>query len=232
MVTRNELIYDIFEQLRSHISDDDDLDRRQIEAWVKDYRVDFLKQRFDKDPFDITPTAIQYLFQQDIEKVDSSSVSGFNSGRYLMKTVNTIPTTIKRNGYGHTFIHLGSSDKLNQSFTITSYYKAISSGNSRFNRNEIFAFPYNGYIYLYSKGDAFKTIYHIDIQGVFEDPQEAYMVTATSGYKYTGFENFYTPRDIKKYIVTSILKEKYEININPPADDNNDSNHTLEQNKQ
>lgn len=232
MVTRNEIVFDIFEQLRAHIADDDDIDRRQIEAWVKDYRADFLKQRFDREPFNINEGCKQYLQSLSVEKVDSSSVSGFTSGRYLMKTVKSIPNTIKRNGRVGTLTHIGSADKLNESFTIATYEKAIKSGNSRFNRDEIFAFPYNGYIYIYSKGDAYKTIYNIDIQGVFEDPQEAFMVTAASGYNYSGDENFYTPRDIKKYIVTTILQEKYGINVNPPADEDNDSIHKLEEEQQ
>ena len=227
MISRNEIVFDVFEQLRSHIGDDDDIDLRQIEAWVKDYRADFLKQRFDRDPYDISPTFIQYLFQLDVEKVDSSSVTSYNSGRYLMKTVDTVPNTIKRNGYGHSLLHISSSDKLNHSFTITTHSKAISSGNSRFNRNEIFAFPYNGYIYFYSKGDAFKTIYHVDIQGVAEDPQEWYLAGQSSS-AYTGNENYYTSRDLKRYIVQSILKDKYQININSPSDKKDDGTHELE----
>ena len=227
MVTRNEIIYDIFEQLRAHIGDDDDIDIRQIESWVKDYRADFLKQRFDRTPYEIDYNCKQYIHELDVEKVDSSSVSGLNSGRYLMKTVLAIPNTIKRNGLTGTLLYIGSSDKLNMSFTITNHSTAITSGNGRYNRNEIFAFPYDGYIYLYSKGDNFKTIYHIDIQGVFEDTQEAYLIGKSSSI-YTGNENYYTSRDIKKYIVQSILKDKYQININPPSDKKDDSTHELE----
>lgn len=227
MVSRNEIVYDIFEQLRKHISDDDAIDVRQLEVWVKDYRAEMLKQRFDKNPFNIEDTFIQYLPELDVEKVDSSSVTGLTSGRYLMKITKAIPATIRRKGYTGTLLHIGSSDKLNHSFTITDYATAIDSGNGRFNRDEIFAFPYNGYIYLYSKGDVTKTIYHVDIQGVFEDPKEAYLVTQASSV-YTGDENFYTSRDIKKAIVVSILKDKYGINVNPPVDNTDDGMHELE----
>lgn len=234
MVTRNLIVFDIFEQLRSHIGDDDDIDIRQIESWVKDYRADFLKQRFDRDPFEIDYSCIQYLENLAVEKVDSSSVRDidtdailYSSGRYLLKTVKSIPNTIKRNGNTGTLLHIGPADKLSYSFTITNHNTAISSGNGRFNREEIFAFPYNGYIYLYSKGDNFKTIYNINIQGVFEDPAEAYLVTASSQL-YSGNENYYTSQEIKGYIVKSILKDKYQININPPVDKTNDAVHELE----
>ena len=226
MITRNKLVFEIFEILRSFIADDDDLDSRQLEEFVRDYRADFLKQRFDKDPFDIDASCIQNIEGLVVNKEDSSSLSGSTSERYLMRTNLAIPNTVRRKGMTGSLLHIGSADKLDSSFTITNYATAIESGHGRFNRDEIFAFPYNGYIYLYSRGDDFKTIYHINIQGVFADPAEAYLVTNDGPY--TGDENYYTPEDLKRYITTSILKDKYGILINPPVDEKIDADHNLE----
>jgi len=227
MVTRNELAYDILETLRAHLTDDEDIDIRQIESFVKDYRADFLKQRFDKNPFMIDASSIQILEDIDVTKVDSSCVSGYTTGEYLMRTNITIPDTVRRKGKIGSLLHISSADKLGGSFTITNYGTAIESGHGRFNRDEIFAFPYDGYIYFFSRGDAFKLIYNVNIQGVFTDPAAAYAISADTTV-YTGNENYYTPRDLKRYIVNSILKDKYKIMVNQPVDNIDDGMHELE----
>jgi hypothetical protein len=227
MVTRNELTYELLEALRSHIGDDEDIDLRQLESFVKDYRAEFAKQRFDKNPFMIDNSFIQTLPALIVDKVDSSSLSGSLSGRYLLKTRLAIPDTIRRNGYEGTILHVTSADKLDSSFTITDYAMAIEGGHGRFNRNEIFAFPYDGHIYLASKGDDFKTLYRINIRGVFTDPRAAYLI-ANNTTVYTGDENYYTPEDLKKVIITSILRDKYGILLNPPKDSVDDGDHELD----
>lgn len=226
MVSRNEIVYSIFEVLRAHLADDEDIDVRQLESFVKDYRADFLKQRFDKDPFNIDSSCIQNTGVLSVIKEDSSSLSGSLSGKYLMRTTLAVPNTIRRTGRVGTLLHIGSADKIDTSFTITDYETAIESGYGRFNRDEIFAFPYNGYIYFYSRGDDFKTIYNVIVRGVFTDPEEVYNLDNTT--LYTGDENYYTPRDLKRYIETSILKDKYGILINPPVDKINDAVNDIE----
>ena len=232
MVTRNEIVFDIFETLRGKIKDDDSIDPRQIAEFVKDYRADYLKQRFDRDPFEIDESTIQYLGDGtstvvQVTKVDSSSLSGTNVGKHLMRTTVAIPDTITRIGFPGTFTHIGPANKLDYSFTVVSYKTAINSGYGRFNSNEIFAFPYNGYIYLLSRNDDFKMLQYITIAGVFDDPEAAYMVGKTN-YFYTGDENYYTSQYLKRYIVSTILKEKFNIIVNQPEDRKDDATHKLE----
>jgi hypothetical protein len=225
MVSRNEILYSIFEVLRAHLADDEDIDVRQLESFIKDYRANFLKQRFDKNPFNIDSSCIQNTGVLSVIKEDSSSLlhtlPANLSGRYVMRTDKLVPTTVRRTGKVGTLLHIGSADKLDSSFSITDYETAIESGFGRFNRAEIFAFPYNGYIYFISKSDDFKTIYNVVIRGVFTDPEEVYNLNNTN--LYTGNENYYTPRDLKRYIEASILKDKYGILINPPVDNVNDA---------
>lgn len=231
MVTRNELVYDIFESLRAHIGDDDDIDIRQLEVYVKDYRAEFLKQRFEKDPFAIDASVIQHTGVLSVEKVDSSLLpagSGYQtSNKSILKTTLKVPNTIRRIGHIGTWTHIGSADLLDSSFTLKSYTDAIDSGHGRFNRDEVFVFLYNEYLYFISKGDTFKTIYNIVGSGVFSDPREAYLL-ANNTTIYTGDENYYTPRDLKARIIASILKDKYGLVINPPVDNTDDGNHELE----
>ncbi len=229
MVTRNDIVYDIFETLRARIGDDDEIDERQLETFVKDYRAEFLRQRFNRDPFTIDFSLVQPIHNLEVEKVDSSTIPEIgNTGKSLIKTKKTIPNTVRRHGYQGTLIHAGSPDIKGKSFTITDRRAAIEGGNGKFNRDEIFAFPYNNYLYMTSNGDAFKLIYYVNILGIFEDPEEAYIINQDSDYEYTGDENYYTTRDLKTFIVNSILKDKFNILVNQPLDRKDDGEHNLE----
>jgi hypothetical protein len=79
-----------------------------------------------------------------------------------------------------------------------------------------------------SNGDAFKLIYYVNILGIFEDPEEAYIINQDADYEYTGDENYYTTRDLKTFIVNSILKDKFNILVNQPLDRKDDGEHNLE----
>ena len=228
MVSLNEITYDIFETLRGQIVDDDNIDKRQIEGFIKDYRADFLKQRYEKDFFKIDENSTQELLNLPVEKVNSSTLSDYSNEGSFMKTVSTIPELVRGKGTNTLIAHIGVPNRLSLSFEITDYQTAISSGYGRFNRNEIFAFPLNGYMYFYSKGDDMKLIFNINLRGIFTDPYEVIILNSPSTI-ITGDENFYTPRDLKRYIVNSILKDKYNLIVNAPSDNTNDSTHNLEE---
>jgi len=231
MVTRNKLVYEVLEHIREHIKDDESISIRQLEEYVKDYRADILKQRMERDPFDIDESCIQTITGLDVIKVDSSNIESLTTKKYLMRTDSKVPSTIKRRGEVGSLLYVGNADILGSSYTIKNYTRSIESGYGRFNRSEIFTFPYGEYIYLTSKSSDVKAIYHLTVRGVFSDPQEAYMADANipDDYIYTGDENYYTPQELKRYIIQSILKEKFNILIDQPSDKIDDGVHNLEQ---
>lgn len=225
MVTLNEMVYDVLETLRAHLVDDDDIDPRQIEAFVKDYRAQFLKQKIGRAVFGKDQSMVQYIPNLATEKVNASSIPGVDHTNTLIRTVSDIPTTIPRMEYANSMLSISSPNKLAQSFTICSHDEAISSGYGRFNKDEIFAFPYDKQWYLYSRGENFKLIYTINMYGIFNDPQEVYELM---GETFTGDEDFYTPRDIKGLIVNTILRDKYKIIVNQPVDKEDNGQADLE----
>ena len=230
MVTRNDIVYEIFEILRARIGDDDEIDERQIESYVQDYRAEFLRQRFNKDPFSINYSLVQPIHNLEVEKVDSSTIPEIGyTEKYLIKTKETLPNTIRRTGYEGAITYVGSPDIRGISFTVTDKQSAVENGHGKFNRDEIFAFMYNDYLYMVSRGDAFKLIYYVNVAGVFEDPEEAYLLNQDDDYDYTGDENYYTTRDLKTFIVGAILKEKFNILVNQPVDRIDNGEHKLQQ---
>jgi len=230
MVTRNKLVYEILEHIREEIKDDEPVSIRQLEEYVKDYRADILKQRMERDPFSVDDSCIQTITGLNVIKVDSSNIGGFSTNKYLMRTDSKVPSTIKRRGEVGSLLYIGNADMLGRSYSIKTYTSAIESGYGRFNYSEIFAFPYGDYIYLTSKSSDVKAIYHLTVRGVFSDPQEAYMADANvpDDYIYTGDENYYTSQELKRYIIQSILQEKFNIIIDQPSDKVDDGVHNLE----
>jgi len=222
------MAYDILETLRSELKDDEATDLRQIEEYVKDYRADFAKQHFEKDAFAIDPAFIQQITQLAVQKVDASSVTNVSLGKYLMRTTLTIPNTITRHGYVGTILSVSPANIMGHSFEVVDHAKAIASGFGRFNNRQIYAFPYNGYIYLVSNSDDFKMLRYVNITGVFDNPEEAYVMNQSATYDYTGDEDYYTPQYLKRYIIASILKDKYGILLNPPSDKRDNGVHELE----
>lgn len=230
MVTRNKLVYEILEHIREEIKDDEPVSIRQLEEYVKDYRADILKQRMERDPFSVDDSCIQTITGLNVIKVDSSNIGGFSTNKYLMRTDSKVPSTIKRRGEVGSLLYIGNADMLGRSYSIKTYTSAIESGYGRFNYSEIFAFPYGDCIYLTSKSSDVKAIYHLTVRGVFSDPQEAYMADANvpDDYIYTGDENYYTSQELKRYIIQSILQEKFNIIIDQPSDKVDDGVHNLE----
>lgn len=227
MVSLNEITFDVFETLRSHIVDDDDIDKRQIEGFVKDYRADFLKQKFDKTFYAIDSGCVQELKNLPVIKINASTLSSNPIDGWLMRTEDTIPEIVRSRGTNDLLTYISVPNRRTASFEITNYKTAILSGYGRFNRNTIFAFPLNGYIYFYSRGDSMKLLYFVNIRGVFTNPYEVLKVNNPT-HIITGDEDFYTPRDLKRYIVNAILKDKYNLMVNPPVDNTNDDTHKLE----
>jgi len=154
-VTLNQIAYEIFEAVRGHISDDDDISIEQIKDMVHDTRARLLKQKFDKNPRVIDNAFVQSLGALEIEPVDSSAHSSIKAGRYMYRIKLEIPQTIVRHNSEGTFTRIGPADKLAVEYNFLSYNRALYSGNGRFNKDMIFSFLRDSKIYIISNSGLF-----------------------------------------------------------------------------
>lgn len=222
-VTLNQIAYGLLEEVRSHVSDDTDIDLRQIKDMIHSVRATLLKQKFDKNLRVIDDVFTQPLGSLEIESVDSSLHSTITSGRYMFRTVREIPSTIERRNYEGTITRVGPADQLSPKYNLVSYDRALYSGNGRFNKDIIFAFLRDNKIYLISNSGAYhKAVQYIEVRGVFQNPEQAAKFADVDGSSLTFPDKAYP---ISRNIRTSIedmLRQKLGITAQAPSDKVND----------
>jgi len=223
-VTLNQIAYEIFEAVRGHIGDDDDISVEEIKDMIHDTRARLLEQKFDKNARVIDNAFIQSLGALEIEPVDSSAHSSIKSGRYMYRTKLEIPPTIVRKNYEGTFTRVGPADKLAVEYNLVSYNRALHSGSGRFNKDMIFCFLRDNKMYLISNSGLFhKGVQFIDVAGVFENPsQVAKFLDIGNNSLFSDDARYPISRTMKDDIVNLILKEKFGIQANAPSDNTND----------
>jgi hypothetical protein len=222
-VTLNQIAYGLLEEVRSHVSDDTDIDLRQIKDMIHGVRATLLKQKFDKNVRIIDDVFTQTLDALEIETVDSSVHSTITSGRYVFRTIKEIPPTIERRNYEGTFTRVGPADKLATKYNLVSYDRALYSGNGRFNKDMIFAFLHNNKIHLISNSGAFhKAVQFINVDGVFQNPEQVARFMDASGNSLTFSDEAYPISRNMRSTIEDMLRQKLGITAQAPSDKVND----------
>ena len=211
MITLDELIYDLWEIVRPNISDDDSYDKRQFAFWIKNQRALWLRNELNKNRTK-DDNIIQDLGCVELELADLADCCELEDGCKILRTKLVIPNTIElHNKTGLT--RVAPINKMAIKFNFVDYERAVHSGNGRFNKNQIFAFLLKSRIYLTSKNAEFlKYITHINIRGVFEDPEEA------GKFKHCSGEPCYTsksPYPVNRWMIDYMKSEILKLNVAP-----------------
>lgn len=170
----NEIVYDIIESYRATYKNTDSLDERLVATWIQHYRAELIKQRLEESMRIVDEHWVQDLGAIEMQRIDSSLVSGFASDRYIMRSAREIPPTIQTKFGIGTFTRISPADRLENKFNLVSYERALYSGNGKYNNKDVFVFLDNKYLYLMSKSNLHKYIKYIQVKGVFQNPIEAY----------------------------------------------------------
>jgi hypothetical protein len=218
----NAIAYSILNSLRPHLSDDSDIDLREIKREVRKTRSLLLRNEYNKNNRSIDDDVIQNLGCVELELTDAADCCDIQSGCTVVRTVLEIPDTIEL--HQRTAItRVGPVNKMSKSYLFIDYDRVPFFGNSRFNGKEVACFLHSDRIYLVSKDDSIKFMKYINIRGVFED------VEAVAKFKHCTGEACYTDDD--KYFLTDwmevYLKEmvtnKFLIKLGQPVDNTNDN---------
>lgn len=179
-ITLQELAYRIIELYRSAHKDTDEISERLIQDWIHGIRAILIKQKLDKPMTQIDDDLTQTVLQDyrdrglgpvKLEQVDSSQFFPEQPAkREMLRTAIDIPPTISRRGHIGTFTRIGPIDRLDQGYKLVDYETALVSGHGKFNRNDIYAFPLDGRIYLIGRYLRPKAL--LDIRGVFQNPTQ------------------------------------------------------------
>jgi len=207
----NQLVYELLELRRAYLKNTDSLDKRLVIDWVQSQRSRLLKQKFDKPFSSIDDHYVQSLGSLTMQKVVSNDITPVvDDYDYLYLTTLDIPRTIEQPEGKGTFTRIGPANKLSPGFTITTYEKALSYGNGKFNRNSIYAFVLGDKIGLYSKSGIHFGVKYLDVRGVFQDAITAARIkTPTWDYN----DDYPINKEIIDQLKVLIINEKFGLTL-------------------
>ena len=174
MATLNEIAYDLLSIVRPQLSDDNDIDLRQIKFWIRNQRALWIRNELNRKRT-IDEDIIQTVCA-DIEEVDASDCCDITIDCSILRTKKKLPKTIElhnKNG----IVRVGPVNRKGKPFSYIDYSRVAWIGSGRFNQHLLYAFLYNEYLHVLTKNPAYQDLKTIVVRGVFEDPSEV------SGFK-------------------------------------------------
>jgi hypothetical protein len=138
-----------------------DLINEQRSLWI---RNEYNKNR------SIDPYILQELPCVELELVDPHNCCiTVPTGCKILRTVKPIPNTIEFN-FNKGITSVGPVDMMKPRFNIITYSRAPYVGNGRTTARSVYAFLYQGYMYIMSKDSVILNLKYISMLGIFEDP--------------------------------------------------------------
>lgn len=192
-ISLNHLIYDVLELYRANLKDTSSIDSRQVAHWINSARAFLIKQRLDKNIFDI--------YQEEIQKMSNLSLVETTGNTGTVETSTTIPSTINRKGYPGTLTRVGypytSTDlAFNASpVQIVTPRRFQRVGNRKFNSGFYYSTIGTGRK-LYFKTYTLVGSDKITLEGVFQNPIEVMVLNGVSD-----------PNDADYPINSSLIKD-------------------------
>ena len=223
MITLNKLTYDLLELIRGNITDDDELDLRQIEYWIHNQRALWLKNEMSRFR-SIDDDLVQDLGCVEIELADASSCTAFPVGCSILRTKKIIPDTIDLH-HKSAITRVGPVNSVQRAFSFVPYNRAIFSGNGRFSKETVYAFLLNDRMYLRfnDNNELAKSLTEINIRGVFEEPTEVADFTNPDGTPcYSKNSKYPVSRSMINYMKAEIVKSDLRFKLMAPSDSVND----------
>jgi len=230
MATTAQLIYDVHEDLSSYqVTDDTDIDDRQIIYKYNNQRALWLRNEYNKKGRTIDPFVVQSLGCVDLEVADSAECPELPVGCSLLRTTCEIPKTVEfHNRTGITKV--GAIDKLDYFFSFVSYQQAIFAGNGKFNGKSIFAFINNNRMYFKFNNIEARLLRKVNIMGVFEDPTAVAEFCNEDGTSCFSMDDEYPLSTwMVPYIHEEVLRQ-FTRGMKMPEDNANDAKSNEDQN--
>ena len=229
-VTKNQLVFDLLNIVRGGLQGDDELiSEEQVSFWIDNTRARLIRNDLDKKR-SLNPDLIQTLGCVDVERVDASECGCVNTGCEVTRTVNKIPTSLEI-AQRNLITSVGSIVTTDRRFNFVPYSRAIWANPNSFSYSIPVAFLHNQYMYIIGPGA--ELLEKINIQGVWESPEELKsFLTCEEEPCYTDD----SPYPISRYMIEDmkkmILETNFGIAATAPSDSQGDSSHKVEPNVQ
>jgi len=220
------LIYDVRMQLRNnHITDEDLLTDRQVEFWIVSQRATWAKRR--DSAYIKNDHSLAQVLTEDIISVDRSVLPDrVEAGYRILRTNRRLPKLINFTSWDG-IIRAGSIDLAGERFNHCEYKEAISSGNGRFNKNQMYSFIFDDYLFVISKSvsNSWYLLTQAGIMGIFENPRDLGTFTHVTGDPCWSLSQEYPiSLDLWSYMKDQIKKVNIDTLLKIPVDRTNDDN--------
>jgi hypothetical protein len=224
MPSLNQIAFEIFNKIRPKISDDELLDLREIKSEINKQRALWVRNELNKNRT-IDDNIVQEIGCLNIEPTDNSSCCNVPIGCDIMRSVVKIPNFVELHN-SPAITRVSSIDRSQINFSIIPYSRSPYVGNGKFNKNIVYVFLLNGYIYLVSKSFKLDYLEKINIRGVFENPSElAEFVACNNQPCYTDDDEYPINQWMLPYIEAEVIK-KFINTLQLPVDNTNDAKST------
>lgn len=164
-VTLNTITTDLLNIIRgAQITQSEPISKRQLEAWVHQYRAKILKQDLDKNKIP-NPDYIQTLQALELEEVDEAEGSTVSTDYKTFRTKLVLPKTLDLN-FKSGFMYIGTIT--GQEIQFVPEGRTRWQEYKRYTPNSRLCYLKDGYLYVTND----KEIRYITVRGVFEIPTE------------------------------------------------------------
>lgn len=170
MATLNQIANDILSAVRPQLSDDSELDIRQIKFWIKNQRAVLIRNEINRNrtvDADITQTLCV-----ELECVNASDCCDIVLSDKILRSTKPIPETLEMHNK-KAITRIGPVNKKKEAFSLVEYERIPFVTEARFTGNMVFAFIHDKYLYIHSKNPRYRDLAAASLRGVFEDPETA-----------------------------------------------------------
>lgn len=179
MDTLNDYVYDIYEAIRPHITDDEAVDERYIRTLIHNQRELWIRNEASKNRT-IPESIIQDLGCVDIEPAPAVECCDYSSACKIMRTKVKIPRPITLNNR-MAITYVGPLDPNGRPFIMLSQNDIKYFGNGRFSSLGIAVDYRNEYLYLMSKNPTLPLMEKISVRLIAVNPEDVAYFTHCTG---------------------------------------------------
>lgn len=222
-VTLNTIVTDLLTIIRgSQLSASEPISKRQLEAWVHQYRAKIIKQDMDKGKVP-NPDYIQTIQALEVEEVDEAEGTTLTTDYKTFRTTIQVPKAIDLN-FKSGFMYIGTIT--GQEIQFTAEGRARWQQHKKYTSSDPICYLKDGYLYIHND----KAIRYITVRGIFEIPPEISHLNNTNEVitDVTLESEYPMPIDKLPLLKEMILSKELNIEIGAYSDVSNDSASKLE----
>lgn len=209
-MTLREIVSDITEKLNAY-SDDNKIEEEHLVFVFNNKRNLYLKNYMSNLRKEIPKEAIQ-LICVDLVKDESCT-----EDMYLLKSTIKIPATLENTGRSNIVRVFTKNLEASKYYQVIDYHQLLYAGKECYQEKQVFvAIDPDSYLVVYNKSNLHITLNSILIEGVFENPEEAYNLSCDNANNTCDFYDSQYPIessliDLISREITQELLLKYQI---------------------